>query len=217
MTFQVHQLNIIHSNNQQTLCHNLSFDVSPGQILSLMGPSGCGKSTILSAIAGHLSPEFECKGHIELNGTNLLPLPAEQRKVGILFQDDLLFPHLNVWENLAFAMPNHIKRHQRKHRATQTLKALDLISLAESYPQQISGGQRARVSLLRMLLSEPNLALLDEPFSQLDSDLRTQFRDWVFGQLQQAAIPTVMVTHDQQDIPPSQPLMIWPWEVKNAG
>lgn len=122
-----------------------------------------------------------------------------------------MFPHLCVWENLAFALPDHIKGNERKERAMQALKNIALTQLADSYPDQISGGQRARVSLTRMLLANPKVALLDEPFSKLDKALRTQFRDWVVEQLKEANIPALMVTHDLEDIPPGSQLLSWPW------
>ncbi|WP_407330735.1 ATP-binding cassette domain-containing protein [Enterovibrio sp. 27052020O] len=195
----------------ETLFSSLNMCVEKGDILCLMGPSGCGKSTLLDAVAGHLSEEFRYSGTITLDGVALDNMPAHKRDVGILFQDDLLFPHLSVWENLAFALPDAIKGAERKERAMQALKNIALTALADSFPDQISGGQRARISLTRMLLAKPKIALLDEPFSKLDKDLRTQFRDWVVEQLQDANIPALMVTHDMADIPPGSQLLTWPW------
>ena len=98
----------------------------------------------------------------------------------------------------------------------QALKNISLTKLAESFPDQISGGQRARISLTRMLLAKPKVALLDEPYSKLDKDLRVQFRNWVVEQLQQANIPTLMVTHDEDDIPDGSSCLNWPWETSHA-
>lgn len=195
----------------EALFSSLNMQIEKGQVLCLMGPSGCGKSTLLDAIAGHLSHEFSYSGAIELNGVALDLLPAHKREVGILFQDDLLFPHLCVWENLAFALPETIKGAARKQKAMGSLKEIDLLYIAHSYPDQISGGQRARVSLIRMLLAKPKLALLDEPFNKLDKNLRVQFRDWVIKALREAQIPTLMVTHDEDDIPLNAKRCIWPW------
>lgn len=181
-----------------------------------MGPSGCGKSTLLDVIAGHLSDEFSYSGNLTLDSTDLTKLPAHKRNVGILFQDDLLFPHLTVWENLAFALPNAIKGNDRKTQAMQALEHISLTKLANSFPAQISGGQRARISLTRMLLAKPKVALLDEPFSKLDKDLRIQFRDWVVEQLKEANIPALMVTHDKEDVPQGSRVLTWPWEVTHA-
>jgi len=207
----------IYKNSGETLMSDLTLSASSDEVICLMGPSGCGKSTLLSLIAGHMSPEFQYSGSIELNGINLTQLEPHLRRVGILFQDDLLFPHLNVWQNLAFALPNKIKGEQRYQEAMSALNKVELSPLAESFPDQISGGQRARISLVRMLLAQPKLALLDEPFSKLDKELRMQFRDWVMAQLSQANIPTIMVTHDFDDIPKHGRVFNWPWSHSHAG
>ncbi|MEZ9525611.1 ATP-binding cassette domain-containing protein [Enterovibrio norvegicus] len=208
MSLSVQNLTI--KSPQMTLLHGMSFTIENGHILSVMGPSGCGKSTLLSAIAGHLSPEFECLGDIHVNGKSILALPAEKRAVGILFQDDLLFPHLNVWQNLAFGLPDTMTASEKKSRALQTLEDIDLADIAYKAPQQISGGQRARVSLMRTLLSHPNVILLDEPFSKLDKPLRKAFRAFVFQQIKTRNIAAVMVTHDEDDVPEESTCLQWP-------
>ncbi|USD63958.1 ATP-binding cassette domain-containing protein [Vibrio sp. SCSIO 43136] len=194
-----------------TLFDTLNVEVKKGTILTLMGPSGCGKSTLLDAIAGHLDDPFTMQGTISLDGIRIDQIAPHQRQVGILFQDDLLFPHLNVWQNLAYALPNQVKGAAREQEAKQALKAISLSNLAESYPDEISGGQRARISLTRMLLAKPKLALLDEPFSKLDKNLRSQFRLWVEKQLQEANIPALLVTHDHDDIADPNLVLEWPW------
>lgn len=206
----------IFKNSGEALFDALNLSIEKGEIVTLMGPSGCGKSTLLDVIAGHLSSEFTYSGSVSLNQQSIDSLPSHQRQVGILFQDDLLFPHLTVWENLAFALPNEIKGTERKQQAMQALKNISLTKLANSFPDQISGGQRARISLTRMLLAKPNLALLDEPFSKLDKELRVQFRQWVVEQLKQANIPALMVTHDEADIPEHSRCLTWPWEAAHA-
>lgn len=206
----------IHKTDGEALFTSLNMRVKKGEILTLMGPSGCGKSTLLDVIAGHLSDEFSYSGNLTLDSADLTKLPAHKRNVGILFQDDLLFPHLTVWENLAFALPNAIKGNDRKTQAMQALEHISLTKLANSFPAQISGGQRARISLTRMLLAKPKVALLDEPFSKLDKDLRIQFRDWVVEQLKEANIPALMVTHDKEDVPQGSRVLTWPWEVTHA-
>ncbi|MBE1274023.1 ATP-binding cassette domain-containing protein [Enterovibrio baiacu] len=205
----------IRKSTGEVLFSSLNMRVEKGEILTLMGPSGCGKSTLLDVIAGHLSDEFSYSGNVALDGQYLDGTPAHKRDVGILFQEDLLFPHLCVWENLAFALPDAIKGAERKHRAMQALKNISLTKLADSYPDQISGGQRARISLTRMLLAKPKVALLDEPFCKLDKGLRMQFRDWVVEQLKDANIPALMVTHDVEDIPEGSRLLT-PWEPAHA-
>lgn len=206
----------VYNTSGEALFDALTLNIEKGEIVTLMGPSGCGKSTLLDAIAGHLGSEFNYQGTIALNNQSIGTLPAHQRQVGILFQDDLLFPHLTVWENLAFALPNSIKGDERKQQAMLALNHISLPKLADSFPDQISGGQRARISLTRMLLAKPNLALLDEPFSKLDKELRVQFRQWVVEQLKQANIPALMVTHDEADIPDNSRCLVWPWEGPHA-
>jgi len=206
----------IRKTDGDTLFSSFNLSVEKGEIVTLMGPSGCGKSTLLDVIAGHLSSEFDYSGAITLNGQALNTLPAHKRQVGILFQDDLLFPHLTVWENLAFALPDAIKGSARKEQALKALKNISLSKLADSFPDQISGGQRARIALSRMLLAQPKLALLDEPYSKLDKELRTQFRSWVVDQLKQANIPALIVTHDEEDVPQDSRCITWPWENQHA-
>lgn len=206
----------VYSHDNQALFSPLTLDVKQGEVITLMGPSGCGKSTLLSVIAGHLAEDFSYQGEISLDGKGIDNLPAHLREVGILFQDDLLFPHLTVWENLAFALPDSIKSRQRHQQALQALENVDLLSIANSMPEQISGGQRARVSLIRMLLAKPKLVLLDEPFSKLDKKLRKHFRDWVFQQLANAEVPALLVTHDESDVPHNSLCLNWPWESKKC-
>lgn len=206
----------IHKIGGEDLFSSLNMTINQGEILTLMGPSGCGKSTLLDMIAGHLSEEFQYSGEIVLNGKSISDTPAFQREVGILFQDDLLFPHLCVWENLAFALPNSVKGRERKVQAMAALNNVSLTQLADSFPDQVSGGQRARIALLRMLLAKPKAVLLDEPFSKLDKELRIQFRDWVFEQLKSANIPSLMVTHDLSDVPSSSKVLNWPWDQKQC-
>ena len=198
----------------ETLFNPLNIEVNSNQTLCLMGPSGCGKSTLLDCIAGHLNNAFRYQGQMILNGVDLNTLPAYKRAVGILFQDDLLFPHLRVWENLAFALPNAIKGKDRKQQALNELENIHLSKLADNFPDELSGGQRARVSLLRMLMAKPKLVLLDEPFSKLDKALRSQFRDWVFEQIHQANVPALMVTHDLEDVHANSLVLSWPWSTK---
>lgn len=195
---------------QQDLVSGLSFTVPNGRILSIMGPSGCGKSTLLSAIAGHIGQDFAVSGSVYLNDQPILELAPEKRKIGILFQDDLLFPHLNIWQNLAFGLPESMTATQKKNAALDALDSIGLLDLAEMSPPQISGGQRARISLLRTLLSEPHAILLDEPFSKLDKPLRRAFREFVFEQITDRNIPALMVTHDSDDVPDHDYCLNWP-------
>jgi putative thiamine transport system ATP-binding protein len=178
----------------------LTLDIRPGEIAVVMGASGTGKSTLLSAICGTLDPAFKMTGRIELGGIRIDTLPPERRGVGILFQDDLLFPHLSVAGNLAFGLKAGVRgRAERRARIEEALASAGLSGLAERDPATLSGGQRARVSLLRVLLSEPRALLLDEPFSKLDTELRSRFRSFVFEELRRRRLPALLATHDRAD------------------
>ena len=209
MTLILDSLSIYKHVNHEPLFKNINARVEAGEVLAIMGASGCGKSTLLNAIAGHLSHDFYYSGEVILNLQKLNNIPVHQRQVGILFQDDLLFPHLSVWENLAFALPNSIKGKLRKAEALQALTKIKLVQLANHFPAQLSGGQRARISLIRMLVAKPKLVLLDEPFSKLDKALRSEFRDWVFQTIAEAKVPCILVTHDIDDVPLNGQLLSW--------
>ncbi len=186
----------------QTLLERLNLDIAPGEILSLTGPSGSGKSTLLNWLLGDLDAAFQASGTLQLNHRTLDGLAIEARGIGILFQDDLLFAHLSVGQNLAFALPATVKGIARRQRIEQTLKEIGLDGFHDRDPATLSGGQRARVSLMRALLAQPQALLLDEPFSRLDAALRVQFRRFVFEQIARQRIPTLLVTHDLADVPP---------------
>ena len=177
----------------------LSVDVTGGDVTTLMGPSGCGKSTLLAFICGTLERSFSTSGRVILNNSDVTDLPPEHRKIGILFQDDLLFPHLNVAENLGFGLPRTLSRPERDSRIEMALRDADLDGFGNRDPGTLSGGQRARIAVMRTLLAQPHALLLDEPFAKLDTQLRDKFREFVFGHAWKAAIPTLMVTHDDAD------------------
>lgn len=178
---------------------SVSTHVAPGDVLSIMGPSGVGKSTLLAFITGTLAPDFTATGAIELDGADITNAPAHQRRVGILFQDDLLFPHLSVGENLAFGLRPCGSRGERQAKIADALTEVGLEGFADRDPATLSGGQKARVALMRMLLSDPCALLLDEPFSRLDTALRAQVRALVFARAKARALPVLMVTHDAED------------------
>ncbi|WP_377510117.1 ATP-binding cassette domain-containing protein [Octadecabacter sp. R77987] len=173
--------------------------IASGEVLSVMGPSGAGKSTLLAMITGNLAPEFHATGEVWLDGMNITDLPTHQRRVGILFQDDLLFPHLSVGANLAFGLRSGGSKRHRAAQIAQALREVNLEGYADRDPATLSGGQKARVALMRMLLADPCALLLDEAFSRLDSALRTQVRDLVFERARARDLPVVMVTHDLED------------------
>jgi len=174
--------------------------IAPGEVLSVMGPSGSGKSTLLAAVIGTLPPDFAMTGRVLLNGREVTGLPPEDRRIGILYQDELLFPHLSVGGNLAFALPRSLRgRKVRRARVEAALEEVGLPGFAKRDPATLSGGQKARVALMRMLLAEPEALLLDEPFSRLDATLRDQIRALVFARARDRGLPVLLVTHDRAD------------------
>lgn len=198
MTLQLEKVTIaVHG---RTLIRDLSASVAPGQVLAVMGASGSGKSSLLAWIAGTLEPPFEATGSLRLDGTELSALPIQQRRIGLLFQDDLLFPHLSVLGNLLFALATG-ERAQRLTAAEAALAEAGLAGFGPRLPGALSGGQRSRVSLLRALLAKPAALLLDEPFSKLDTALRDQMRQFTFATLAARRVPALLVTHDAADVP----------------
>jgi len=203
-------------SKRQTLVSGLHLQVPAGEILTLMGPSGCGKCSVLGSRAGTLASVSEglqplqFEGAVALNGRELSHLPTHQRGVALVFQDALLFPHMTVAENLLFAVPAMSKNGtcsttaQRQASVQQALQEAELSGMGERDPSTLSGGQRARVALMRALLAEPQALLLDEPFSKLDAALRAQLRPWVFAHVRERRIPVVLVTHDEQDVADTQ-------------
>lgn len=180
------------------VCLNLT--VEPGEVLTLMGPSGAGKSTALAAILGTLAPEFTRTGRIILAGRDITMLPPHQRRVGLLFQDDVLFPHLSVGGNLAFAIAATTKgKSARRALVAEALESAELGGFADRDPATLSGGQRARVALMRTLLASPCALLLDEPFSRLDTALRAQIRSFVMTRIRDEGLAAILVTHDAED------------------
>ncbi|WP_444666547.1 ATP-binding cassette domain-containing protein [Cereibacter changlensis] len=173
--------------------------VAPGEVLTVMGPSGSGKSTALAAIIGTLAPPFRLEGRIWLDGVEVTPLPTRARRIGLLFQDDVLFPHLSVGGNLGFALPPGLRGAARRARIAASLEQAGLPGFADRDPATLSGGQRARVALFRTLLAEPCALLLDEPFSRLDADLREQIRSFVLDRARDRGLPVILVTHDAED------------------
>ena len=175
----------------------LSAHVPPGQVLTVMGPSGSGKSTLLAALIGALPAAFSLAGRVLLNDQDITTLPTAQRRIGILFQDDVLFPHLSVAQNLGFGLRPGGSRANRQARVEAALDRMGLSGFGPRDPASLSGGQRARVALARTLLAEPLALLLDEPFSKLDQTLRAQIRDLVFAETRN--LPVILVTHDPED------------------
>ena len=191
---------------QDQLLLSLNEQVNGGEILTIMGPSGSGKSSLLNWLTGTLASSFSATGEVLLNGQNISNLPTHLRNIGVLYQDALLFSHLSVAGNIAFAIPKSNKEGKKEGNKKQRLEKIDdalaqvgLAGMGNRHPDSLSGGQQARVALLRLLLSEPKAILLDEPFSKLDTQLRVDTRQLVFEQIRNRNLPAIMVTHDHSD------------------
>ncbi|MCD0170730.1 MULTISPECIES: ABC transporter ATP-binding protein [unclassified Deinococcus] len=176
---------------------DLNLSVSRGELLTLLGPSGCGKTTTLRLIAGLERPD---SGEIRIEGRSVTApfAPPERRGVGLVFQDYALFPHLNVLGNVLFGL-RHLPRHERLPRARETLSLVGLTVFETRRPDQLSGGQQQRVALARALAPRPSVLLLDEPFSNLDAQLRHSTRQEVRAILRRAGTTAILVTHDQEE------------------
>jgi putative thiamine transport system ATP-binding protein len=199
LAINIDSIRINSKSSNRVLVQGVNLSVANGQIATLMGASGSGKSSILAAIAGTLSESLTFNGAVSLNGQRVDDLPTSQRNIGLLFQDDLLFAHMTVFENLLFAVPAGEKK-LRYNAVNQSLQEADLAGFGERDPATLSGGQRARVALMRALLAQPQALLLDEPFSKLDAALRERFKEFVFSHVRTRNIPVLMVTHDRADV-----------------
>lgn len=175
----------------------LDAHIGPGEILTLMGASGSGKSSLLAFVGGYLSADMHATGRVSLNGIDISTCPLAMRQIGILFQDPLLFPHMNVAENLGFALPRATSN--RRAVIADALAAIGLSGFEHRDPATLSGGQKSRVALMRVLLSKPSALLLDEPFASLDAGLRSEMRHLVFSEAQKHQLPVLLVTHDEAD------------------
>ena len=197
MSLQIHIAAL--STPTATLVRELRLDIAPGTVHTLMGDSGSGKSSVLAALCGTLDEGLTWSGSVVLDGERLDTLPTQARRIGILFQEDLLFAHMTVRENLLFAVPAG----PQGPREAQVMQALDDVEMASHLhadPATLSGGQRARASLARALLARPHALLLDEPFSKLDASLRVRMRSLVFALVKARNIPALLVTHDVADV-----------------
>lgn len=176
---------------------NLNLTLSPGHFMALLGPSGCGKTTTLRMLAGFERPN---QGFIEISGQQVdspsLHLPPEKRNIGMVFQEYALFPHLNVAANIAYGLS---KKADKQSRVGEALALVNLSGVEERMPHELSGGQQQRVALARALAPQPNLILLDEPFSNLDAGLRSKVRAEVRQILRQVKASVLLVTHDQEE------------------
>ncbi|MDZ7893296.1 MAG: ATP-binding cassette domain-containing protein [Rhodoferax sp.] len=194
------QIGLRHLNSPaSTLLRDLDLQIPAGTVHTLMGPSGCGKSSVLSLVCGTLDPSMQWEGSVTLDGRRIDSLPVQARRVGLLFQDDLLFAHMTVRENLLFAVPAGAQP-AREQAVKAALADVEMQDHLHANPARLSGGQRARVALARALLAQPRALLLDEPFSKLDAALRARMRTLVFSLVAERNIPALLVTHDAADV-----------------
>ena len=179
--------------------NNVSFSIAQGEVVCLLGPSGCGKTTCLRLAAGMEQPQ---KGTISLNGEVVssadMLAPPETRHIGFLFQEFALFPHLSVYDNICFGL-THLSAAEQKARVLELLKQVGLSGYANKYPNSLSGGEQQRAALARALAPSPKLVLMDEPFSNLDPQLRDRMRDLTLHLLKQVGAAGLVVTHDAAD------------------
>lgn len=184
-------------DKKKQILKGLNLEVSEGELVSLLGPSGCGKTTTLRVVAGFIDPQ---EGSFLLDGNDLTKVPVHKRNFGLVFQSYALFPHLNVYENVAFGLKmRKLDKAEIDSRVKNMLKVCGLSDFADRFPQQMSGGQRQRVALARALVIEPKLLLLDEPLSNLDAKLRINMRMEIKRIQKQLGITTLFVTHDQEE------------------
>ncbi|MGQ4275814.1 ATP-binding cassette domain-containing protein [Pseudidiomarina sp. E22-M8] len=185
--------------------------LSNGQSVGVMGPSGCGKSSWLHCLLGESVSHIRLTGDLCVRGRDVSQLAIEERNIGILLQDNPLFPHYSVRKNLAFALQQKQSNRAEQNRIITTqLETLGMTAFIDRLPGQLSGGQRARIGLLRTVLAEPALVLLDEPFNALDSQRRQQVRDWTFSFLKQRGISSIIVSHQADDLAQVDQRLNWP-------
>ncbi len=180
-----------------TAVDNISLDVRRGELLCLLGPSGCGKTTTLRMVAGFVEPTA---GAVYISGQDVTALPPYRRDTGMVFQSYALFPHMTIDANIAFGLENiGIPKTERASRVEEMLTLVELKELAHRYPRELSGGQQQRVALARALALRPAVLLLDEPFSNLDAQLRVRLREELRSLIDRVDITTLFVTHDQEE------------------
>jgi len=176
---------------------DFSLHVEPGEMVALLGASGCGKTTILRLIAGLLAPD---KGIIAVDGVSVNGVPAERRQTAMVFQKPLLFPHLSVGENVGFSLKlKHCPADEIRERVSEALAMVKLDGFETRRTNQLSGGQEQRVSIARALVSQPNILLLDEPFTALDENLRIEIRSLVRNIQRRLQVTALFVTHDRNE------------------
>ena len=189
--------NLTQRFGSQTALDGLNLSIEKGELISLLGPSGCGKTTTIRLIAGFLEPS---RGSVWIDGRDVTPYPPERRNIGMVFQSYALFPHLNVFENVAFGLKaNRVPRPQIEHRVQQSLELVNLPNYGKRPVFELSGGEQQRVAIARAVVIEPQILLLDEPLSNLDASLRERTRRQLRELITSLGITTVFVTHDQEE------------------
>ncbi|MBQ4816182.1 ABC transporter ATP-binding protein [Bacillus pumilus] len=193
----IHLEHISQHFGEQIALNDVSLTVNEGEFFSLLGPSGCGKSTLLNIIGGFLEPT---KGVVYIGDQNVTNLPAYQRKTGMVFQSYALFPHLTVFDNVAYGLKvQKKKKAEIKEKVMESLSLVQLEAFAKRMPHQLSGGQQQRVAIARALAIQPSVLLLDEPLSNLDAKLRKNMQTELRNIQRNVGITTILVTHDQEE------------------
>lgn len=184
----------------RTLIDAFDVTVASGECVAVLGPQGSGKSALLAWIAGSLAPGLKARGRASIDGEDILALAPAKRGVGLMFDDDLLFPQMTVAGNLLFALVPTVRGRAARHAAVErTLREIGLDGCAELYPEALSNDERARVSLMRTLSAQPRVLLLDEPFCRFDAALADEVRRFTFAQLRRCGIATLLATRERAD------------------
>jgi len=199
MQLKINDLTFGYNKKEEKIIENFNLEVQKGEVVALVGVSGSGKSTVLRLTAGLEIPD---SGQIIIAGQSVADehkfIAAEKREVGMVFQDYALFPHLSVEKNIAFGI-DHLSKSKRKTRVKELLKLVNLAGFEKRYPHQLSGGQQQRIALARTLAPGPEILLLDEPFSNLDAELKDKIRKELNEIIKKIGITTILVSHDRED------------------
>lgn len=199
MQLKINNLTFAYNKKEEKIVENFNLEVKKGEVVALVGASGSGKSTVLRLTAGLEIPD---SGQITIAGQTVAAehkfKAAEKREVGMVFQDYALFPHLNVEKNIAFGI-DHLSKDKRRARVRELLELVNLEGFEKRYPHQLSGGQQQRIALARTLAPGPELLLLDEPFSNLDAELKDKIRRELNEIIKEVGVTTILVSHDRED------------------
>ncbi len=188
----------IQNKEKNYLIKNLTFSINQSEIFTLTGSSGIGKSTLLKYICGIKEDYFSYSGEVIVDNKSVNQLHTNKREISMIFQNDLLFPHMNVLENILFATPSNKIRNIKNVKSL--LSSLNLESLSYKKINKLSGGEYSRVCLARIMINEPKVLLVDEPFSNLDKETKTLTRDIFYKKIESLKCATLIVTHDEENI-----------------